>query len=420
MSGRQESAFGRRQALEVLALGATQLLTAGTGWSGSEPGPREAVADPYQGLDWSAAKHVGSGTHIHCRSQRELEIMYRRGMRHLAISNYYPSAPCTREERERQFFVEQPFCTIKGKGYVEETFRWNEILADPSTGWAETLPPELREKMPFQVGGPIFHAIPDDVIICPNAEHHSTTDQSGHFNSVGSTFASGNFDVRSKHKLADHGYLLGLGMPWKEAFDRILDRLVYPDGGGITINHPVWSGQKLESVLAMLDHDPRVLGLEIWNHTCEQLNGKGWALEMWDQVLATGRRCYGFSVSDHVQSTDPGFLGYNVLLIDPNVPAAELPHACLKAYRDGRFYCVLEGKVRFDAVRLREETLTIETSEPCRIRIVSAAGKVAEESGRRLEWHYARGEMDRHRYLRVEADQIDGKDRLFSQPMHLV
>lgn len=121
-----------------------------------------------------------------------------------------------------------------------------------------------------------------------------------------------------------------------------------------------------------------------------------------------------------MQSTDPGFLGYNVLLIDPNVPAAELPHACLKAYRDGRFYCVLEGKVRFDAVRLREETLTIETSEPCRIRVVSAAGKVAEESGRRLEWHYARGEMDRHRYLRVEADQIEGKDRLFSQPMHLV
>jgi len=410
------STWNRREFLGTVAFGTAPLLLSNWGHAASL---EAAIQNPYDGIDWQNVRPIGSGSHIHCRSQRVLEIMYRRGLRHLAISNYYPSVPSTPQERVNQYAVEQPFATLKEGGYTEKPFRWNEILTDPKTGWVEELPEELRQQIPFEVGPEIFLELPDDVMICPNAEHHSTTDSRGHFNGLGSTFASGTFDVRNRFRLHEHGYLLGLGLPWKEAFQRILGQLRYPDGGGITINHPVWSGQKLEDLTAMLDFDPRVLGLEIWNHTCEQLNGKGWALEAWDDVLATGRRCWGFSVSDHVQGSDPGFLGYNVLLPDPQAFAADPQQACLKAYRDGQFYCVLTGDLQLKSLQVADGLLTAEVNLPCQLKLISAKGLIATTDGQQLSWPLPASTVDlhAHRYLRVEARQIDGKDRLFTQPL---
>src|SRR5690606_37493745 len=150
------------------------------------------------------------------------------GLRHLAISNYYPSAPCSRDERRGQFRVSQDFATVEGKGYTRGNFQWNEIIQDPDTGWVNDLPEELRETLPFKVGGPVFEHVPEDVIICPNAEHHSFTDSGGHFNAVGFFFASGTFDVRGKYGLFKHGYPIGAGIPWKEFCNRVFDALQFP------------------------------------------------------------------------------------------------------------------------------------------------------------------------------------------------
>ncbi|HQI02578.1 MAG TPA: hypothetical protein PLA18_14975, partial [Deltaproteobacteria bacterium] len=42
-----------------------------------------------------------------------------------------------------------------------------------------------------------------------------------------------------------------------------IEGLLYPDGGGITINHP--AGKTAADYLELLDFDTRVLGIEIWN-----------------------------------------------------------------------------------------------------------------------------------------------------------
>lgn len=417
-SSLRPAAPSRRRFLSVATTSGIGLLHSRYAWGSPALTPDH---QPYAGIDWTGVQTIGAVTHAHCRSQRSLDLLCRRGLRHLAISNYYPSAPCKPDERIGQYNVGQDFGTIAEEGYVRRRFDWNDIIRHPNTGWYDQLPATQQEKMPFEVGGPCFSQIPTDVIICPNAEHHSMTDTNGHFNAVGSEFSSGTFDVRGQYLLNKHGYAMGTGMPWQEAFERMLDALQFTDGGGVTINHPRWSTMKHEHLLAFLDFDPRVLGIEIWNHTAEMLNGKGWSLEEWDAILATGRRCYGFAVSDHAHNSDPDFRGQNVLLVNANTPAEELPAACLRAYRNGDFYSSLQGRVKLTRLELTDGQLDVEVSAPCRIRIVSARGTVYEERGTGCRWKLPQGPaaLEQHVYLRVEASELDGEDQIFSQALAL-
>ncbi|WP_207398044.1 hypothetical protein [Bremerella alba] len=394
------------------------LLSGGYAW-GSDSATQ--TRPPYANLNWDSVQAIGSVTHAHCRSQRSLDLLCRRGLRHLAISNYYPSAPCKPDERIGQYNVGQDFGTVPGEGYVHRQFRWNEIIQDPKSGWYDKLPAGLQERMPFEVGGPCFTQIPSDVIICPNAEHHSMTDHNGHFNAVGSEFRSGTFDARSKYMLNKHGYTMGTGLPWKDAFSRMFAELQVADGGGVTINHPVWSGASHKQLLEFLDFDPRVLGMEIWNNTAHMLNGKGWSLNEWDAVLATGRRCYAFAVSDHAHNSDPAFQGQNVLLVDANTPAEDLSAACLRAYRNGDFYACLEGRIKLKRLEQTDGQLHVELSAPCTIRVVSAQGTLHEETGETCRWSLPQGSaaLQNHVYLRVEAAEIDGEDQVFTQALPL-
>lgn len=410
----------RRQFLASATATSASAFLLSRGWANEATETEES--NPYQAVNWDAVTHVGSGSHIHCRSQRALSFLHRRGLRHLAISNYYPSVPCSSSELIHQYRVSQGFATIDGRGYTKGEFRWNDLIRDPETGWFDDLPEELQKTLPFKIGPPIFTHIPDDVIICPNAEHHSLKDSNGHFNAPGSHFASGTFDVRGKYKLHEHGYPIGVGLPWREFFERVFDALQFADGGGITINHPVWSGLAHDQILEMLDFDPRVLGIEIWNQTCEQLNGKGWAISEWDGVLRTGRRCFGFAVSDHAHSNDPDFRGYNVLLVDSGTPADQYPEACLRAYRRGQFYCTLSGESQFRKIHLENGRLNVATSVSCNIKLITAAGVVQEHRGSTLEWSVPAGRSQPavHRYVRVEAVPVEGDDHLLSQPLLLV
>ena len=67
----------------------------------------------------------------------------------------------------------------------------------------------------------------------------------------------------------------GVNRPWQQAFSEALDGnkldkngqpvqgLQYPEGGGVIINHP---RHPVEDSYKMLDFDERVLGVEVWNH----------------------------------------------------------------------------------------------------------------------------------------------------------
>lgn len=153
------------------------------------------------------------------------------------------------------------------------------------------------------------------------------------------------------------------------AFDQILKNLQYNDGGGITINHPQWSRwashsehPSVNDICTMLDYDPRVLGIEFYNSTCEYAFEEkvGWDLDTWDAILKTGRSCWGFSVADHRYSySKERMSGLNILLCEQTDE-----YECLKAYREGRFYGVIHNtSLRFNKIELVERTLSVSATD---------------------------------------------------------
>ncbi|HNS33488.1 MAG TPA: hypothetical protein PKN36_11050, partial [bacterium] len=140
----------------------------------------------------------------------------------------------------------------------------------------------------------------------------------------------------------------GVHRPWQDAYRAALDGtlkdkegnpvegLRFPDGGGITLNHT----GAFEDTLEKLSFDPRVLGIEVWNqHHAFGKNGSLAFYTLWDEVLKTGTRCFGFFVRDHFIYER----GRNVLLLPPSkgLSINEREHNASKAYRNGVFYGLL-------------------------------------------------------------------------------
>ncbi len=89
---------------------------------------------------------------------------------------------------------------------------------------------------------------------------------------------------------------------------------------------------------------------------------------------------------------------------------------------ESKFYSSLEGKLELKQFQFSAGTLTVEVSAPSKLRIVSAKGVVYQQSGNALSWTLPEGKTcsAQHIYLRVEADEIEGEDRLFTQAIQLI
>ena len=242
-----------------------------------------------------------------------------------------------------------------------------------------------------------FTNIPDNVIGSPNSEKVYTVEYGGniHFNALGS-FAEG------------HGHTFRNKVPWKTAFDEIFDQLQYPDGGGITLNHPVYPSNDPESIysfMEMLDYDERVLGIEIYN------SGSLRHLSSWDTILSTGRRCWGFAVIDwYDASEERKTYGSNILLVP-----AFTEEDCLKAYRNGEFYAQLKDTgLRFTELNCENGVVSVSVNRETIINFISTNGEIVK-SVIGTEASYAVSENDV--YVRVEAMDIDDQtSRIFSNP----
>jgi hypothetical protein len=243
----------------------------------------------------------------------------------------------------------------------------------------------------------------------------------------------------------------GSNRPWREVFRAALDGetvddtlrggLLHPDGGGITLNHPTG---KRDDYLPMLDFDPRVLGIEVWNQLTSGFgSNRGFYesggsdapdhfLRLWDEILATGRRCWGFFVKDH----NTYGRGRNVLLVPPldSLDPSAREASALRAYRSGTFFGAVSaiaaneaGEVvaPFDRSDFRFRRLALvrgasgeakaleiavggqeESSRPnVQIRIVTERGVSAVIDGNEGKWTIPRDGQGRAepRFLRVEA-----------------
>src|SRR5690554_6553552 len=68
--------------------------------------------NPYTGIDWHSIRKVNSTSHLHITTEEQLRSYYGRcNLRHMPISNYYPSVPYypIADIKANQFKVRQEF-----------------------------------------------------------------------------------------------------------------------------------------------------------------------------------------------------------------------------------------------------------------------------------------------------------------------
>jgi hypothetical protein len=377
---------------------------------------------PYAAVDWEQAKRVPSASHMHLGNQAQLENAYRYGIRHFPMSNYYPSAPYDASTRLSDFRLRQSWPAMRDGQRIEPPINWNEIV-----NWHEELAEPFRSQVPFEETDLLYTAIPDDAILSHNAEHHGFSNSQAHICSPGSSFASGTFDVHNKFELNQHGFPVGFGGTWQAAFEGMIDGLDFADGGGITINHPTWFSRfSDEQVLEMLDFDDRVLGIEIYNDYSRKRDWQqnpdyqapdepeqGFSLNLWDRILSTGRRCWGFCVPDHSAAGSGNWQGRCMLVVSEFTE-----QACLNAYREGSFYGCLTGDGPYVTSFSASETkVSVHLSGPAEIRFVADSAVVhtvnAEQAT--LDVPQENGGPGPG-YVRVEV-RADSGERLYLQPV---
>lgn len=269
-----------------------------------------SIINPYSNVSWNLVEQVPSCSHEHGRRQDDFNRLIDGGLRHVALSNYYPSAP---------YYPLDDYFTV-----------------------------------------------PQGVIGSPNAEHHNISSYSNfHCNGLGSFFESGSPQGEEP---------VGMnGASWKTTFDKILSQLQYEDGGGVTINHPHWTRDASSSphpttreICEMLDYNDKVLGIEFFNGSAERIMHDGWDLDTWDSILLTGRRCWGFCVADHDGEENVNWIGRNILLCSEFTE-----HECLKAYREGRFYGKIKNtNLIFDSITVSGRTINVEAGNAEQIKII--------------------------------------------------
>ena len=377
---------------------------------------------PYRDVDWATALQIRGTSHVHCTTQDALDAILRR-VDFITLSNYHPSAPWwpLSKMTENYFRLHHDFPAMHNGKRVDGPTDWNAIVGK----WIKELPAELQAEYPFKEGAHVFKPLPEGVLEAPNAEHHIFWRDGGrptprlHMNSLGSTFSSGTFDRGQRFQTKERGgYYPGCNEHWKTAIDRMIGGLVFPEGGGVTINHPNWSAYDRSFMLEILDYDPRVLGIEV-------IEGGALRSESyWDWVLSTGRQCFGFFVPDHsIRRKDDSF-GVNVLLAPERTV-----RACLRAYREGNFYGAKRGfnELKFTRIAFNDTTVEAETDKPARLQVITALGPVETvERGTSIKWTMDKpapveGPREEvHMFARVKAQALDGSgEELFSQPYML-
>ena len=319
------------------------------------------MINPYKDIDWVNVLKIPACSHQHCETQAQFNNIVASGMYETyAISNYYPSKPIY----------------------------------------------PLSDK---------FTDVPVDAISCPNAEHHNMSNNGSsliglHVNGLGCTKVSGSErHYEDGHWVNDEPVGFD-GLDWRQAFTQILNTQLYSDGGGITINHPNWSrhhGGLPQSVIEqMLNYDYRVLGIEVWNANYESDEDYNWDWELWDAILRKGKRCWGFAASDHTGQNSGSPEGRNILLCN----SADT-YECLKAYREGRFYCQRKGtSLAFSSIAVSGGKLNVATIGASTISVVIDSKKKTY-SGNSVSVSIPNNVG----YMRIEAASAD--DIIWSNPI---
>jgi hypothetical protein len=142
--------------------------------------------------------------------------------------------------------------------------------------------------------------------------------------------------------------------------------------------HPYWTGV----TPGELELPENVAGIEVWNAGCELEVGRGLSSVHWDELLETGRRCYGLATDD---SHHPGFdsdRGWTWLRVQERTPAA-----VLAALSSGSFYG--SSGPLLHGVEAAGEEVEVRCSPARSVTLVSGRSTGAAVNAGRLGYRYA-------------------------------
>ena len=131
-------------------------------------------------------------------------------------------------------------------------------------------------------------------------------------------------------------------------------------GGLLILAHPYWSGNSLEEALRW-DFD----GVEVYNHVCQWINGKGRGGAYWQAMLNARPNTLAFAVDDtHATEAHPGWNGGWIMVNAPECTRPDLD----AALRAGNFYATTGPE--FHAIESDGPTVRVRTSPVRHIRLV--------------------------------------------------
>jgi hypothetical protein len=170
--------------------------------------------------------------------------------------------------------------------------------------------------------------------------------------------------------------------------------------GGLTIlAHPHWTGNSFDDALHY-GFD----GVEVYNHVCRWLNGKGHGGVHWSAMLSASPHTLAFACDDaHVQPSHPGWNGGWIMVRAPSLSR----EAVMSSIRSGRFYSSCGPVFRditFDGERVAIQTSPIQFARlvgPNHLgtRVGAFDGRLMEEASFAVpgDWPYA--------YLEIEDSE---------------
>ncbi len=125
--------------------------------------------------------------------------------------------------------------------------------------------------------------------------------------------------------------------------------------GLLVLAHPHWTGNSIDEALRWGFH-----GVEIYNHVCRWLNGKGDSLAFWNAMLEKFPNTLAFSADDaHIRPEHPGWNGGWIM-----VNASDLSReAILASIRAGNYYSTTGPRIEameFEGNRLRLRTSPVQ------------------------------------------------------------
>ena len=326
------------------------------------------MINPYKGIDWGAIKQVYSSTHDHIDEDTTQSF---RNEKLFSIHNFG-------NEQNRHINI---------SNYVPSR------PMHPLTSW--------------------FTQIPEGMIGTPGAEHTNISG-AGHTVAIGSTFDSGEHASNVPNRV------------WTNFYQLIINDLVSPEMGGIYHAHVKRDGPGFNVLCEMLDTFDEFLGIAAYNGKDVKQGNDGWALDLWDEILSTGRRCWGFWEAD---ASNPWNHGYNIpnATYDPVGTGRNIvlvsdinEENIMLSYRKGAFFGNrLASGLSFESIQENEGTIYVETNTETNIVFVSTDlyGNVNVQTTDNVTNSSIELNPNSTVYARIEAHLPDESDSVFSQPL---